>query len=174
MHRELAVDFAQTILEIAPAMFLPGLHKTFESGVDRSSSFARSWVRSPSLKSARPRVFCVVAHCNGIARATIHPPVGEDAATTAYWLPAPSRSKGECLAAIADGSAETLRAFIRTDIATGATVNTDGWRGYPGAPNITHAPHVIGPMAAHIILPWAHRLFANLKPTLNSGVKTGN
>ena len=28
---------------------------------------------------------------------------------------------------------------------------------------MTHDPHVIGPMAAHIVLPWAHRVFANLK-----------
>jgi hypothetical protein len=38
------------------------------------------------------------------------------------------------LAAIADCSAETLHAFIRADIANGATVKTDGWPGYPGAP----------------------------------------
>ena len=67
------------------------------------------------------------------------------------------------LAAIADCSAATLHAFIRADIATGATVKTDGWSGYPGAPDVTHAPHLVGPMAAHIVLPWAHRLFANLK-----------
>ena len=30
-------------------------------------------------------------------------------------------------------------------------------------PGITHDPHVIGKMAAHIILPWAHRIFSNLK-----------
>jgi hypothetical protein len=33
----LSVDFAQTILEIAPVMLLPGLHENFERGVDRSS-----------------------------------------------------------------------------------------------------------------------------------------
>jgi hypothetical protein len=37
VHRELAVDFAQTILEIRPVMLLPGLHENFERGVDRSS-----------------------------------------------------------------------------------------------------------------------------------------
>jgi transposase-like protein len=67
------------------------------------------------------------------------------------------------LVAIADASAETLHAFIRADIAEGATVKTDGWSGYPGAPDVSHRPHVVGPMAAHIVLPWAHRLFANLK-----------
>jgi hypothetical protein len=67
------------------------------------------------------------------------------------------------LAAIADCSAETLHAFIRSDIAKGATVKTDGWKGYARAPDVSHAPHIIGPMAAHIVLPWAHRFFANLK-----------
>jgi hypothetical protein len=68
------------------------------------------------------------------------------------------------LTVIADGSAETLHAFIRAEIAKGATVKTNAWwSGYPGAPDVTHAPHVVGTMAAHIVLPWAHRLFANLK-----------
>ncbi len=40
---------------------------------------------------------------------------------------------------------------------------TDGWSGYPGAPGVNHDPHVVGNMAAHIILPWAHRIFSNLK-----------
>src|SRR5512144_3285078 len=54
-------------------------------------------------------------------------------------------------------------AFINANIAAGATAKTDGWSAYPGAPGITHHPHVVGPMAAHVVLPWAHRLFANLK-----------
>jgi ISXO2 transposase-like protein len=29
--------------------------------------------------------------------------------------------------------------------------------------SVSHQPHVVGPMAAHIILPWTHRVFANLK-----------
>ena len=28
---------------------------------------------------------------------------------------------------------------------------------------MNHDPHVVGPVAAHIVLPWTHRLFANLK-----------
>jgi hypothetical protein len=28
---------------------------------------------------------------------------------------------------------------------------------------VNHEPHVVGPMAAHVILPWVHRAFANLK-----------
>jgi ISXO2-like transposase domain len=67
------------------------------------------------------------------------------------------------LAPIADFSATTLHAFINANIAAGATAKTDGWSAYPGAPGVTHHPHVVGPMAAHVVLPWTHRLFANLK-----------
>ncbi len=67
------------------------------------------------------------------------------------------------LAAIADFSADSLHAFLNANLAEGATAKTDGWSGYPGAPNLTHEPHVVGPMAAHIVLPWVHRVFSNLK-----------
>ena len=67
------------------------------------------------------------------------------------------------LATIADCSARSLHAFVGANVAAGATARTDGWCGYPGAPGIDHDPHVVGSMAAHIVLPWTHRVFANLK-----------
>lgn len=67
------------------------------------------------------------------------------------------------LIAIEDYAARTLHAVIRANIAPGATVKTDGWTGYPGVPAVRHEPHVIGPMAAHLVLPWTHRVFSNLK-----------
>src|SRR6516162_795382 len=67
------------------------------------------------------------------------------------------------LAVIKDASATTLRAFLKVSVAPGATLKTDGWSGSPGAPGVTHEPHVVGPMAAHIVLPWVHRIFSNLK-----------
>ena len=67
------------------------------------------------------------------------------------------------LEAIPDCSADSLHAFVGANLAAGATAKTDGWRGYPGAPGVTHQPHVVGPMAAHVVLPWTHRVFANLK-----------
>lgn len=67
------------------------------------------------------------------------------------------------LAPIADYSAASLHAFIATNIAPGTTVKTDGWSGYPGAADVGHEPHIVGPMAAHLVLPWVHRVFANLK-----------
>lgn len=67
------------------------------------------------------------------------------------------------LAVIEDYSATSLHAFIRANIAEGATAKTDGWSAYSGAPGIDHDPHVVGAMAAHIVLPGVHRAFANLK-----------
>ena len=57
----------------------------------------------------------------------------------------------------------SLHGFLAANIAPGATAKTDGWSGYPGAAGITHDPHVVGKMAAHIVLPWVHRIFSNLK-----------
>lgn len=76
------------------------------------------------------------------------------------------------LQAIADYSAQTLHAFVVQALAAGSTAKTDGWVGYPGAPGVTHDPHVVGPMAAHVILPWIHTVFANLK-TWAKGVYHG-
>jgi len=65
------------------------------------------------------------------------------------------------LAPITDYSATSLRGFLSCNVAAGAIARTDGWSGYAGIPG--HDPHVIGPMAAHVVLPWVHRVFANLK-----------
>ena len=67
------------------------------------------------------------------------------------------------LTVIHDDSADTLHTVIAQALATGCTAKTDGWAGYPGAPGVTHDPHVVGSMAAHVILPWIHTVFANLK-----------
>jgi hypothetical protein len=67
------------------------------------------------------------------------------------------------LAAIADFSAASLHAFIAANVTAGAIAKTDGWPAYQGAPTVSHEPHVVGPMAAHVALPWTHRVFANLK-----------
>lgn len=67
------------------------------------------------------------------------------------------------LSVIRDFSAASLHRFLRAAVAPGATAKTDGWSGYPGAPGVSHDPHVIGPIAAHIVLPWVHRVFSNLK-----------
>ena len=67
------------------------------------------------------------------------------------------------LAEVPDYSAGSLHPFIADNLAAGATAKTDGWPAYPGAPGVSHDPHVVGKMAAHIVLPWVHRIFSNLK-----------
>jgi len=80
-----------------------------------------------------------------------------------------SRKKGKLalgrvrLATITNYRAETLRAFMKDNIAPGSLAKTDGLASYLGAPDVTHEPHVVGPMAAHIVLPAIHRVFSNLK-----------
>ncbi len=58
---------------------------------------------------------------------------------------------------------DSLHPFIADNLVPGSTAKTDGWSAYPGAPGVSHDPHVIGKMAAHIVLPWVHRIFSNLK-----------
>lgn len=67
------------------------------------------------------------------------------------------------LAEVPDYSADSLHPFIAANLTPGATAKTDGWAAYPGAPGVSHDPHVIGTMAAHVVLPWVHRIFSNLK-----------
>ena len=67
------------------------------------------------------------------------------------------------LAPLKDYSARSLHNFLGRHVATGTKVETDGWAAYAGQPGIEHSPHVIGPMAAHAVLPWIHRIFSNLK-----------
>ena len=67
------------------------------------------------------------------------------------------------LAPITDFSAASLKPFVAGVTAPGATVITDGWSGYAGLPDHAHEPKVVGKMAAHVVLRWTHRVFANLK-----------
>jgi ISXO2-like transposase domain/Transposase zinc-ribbon domain len=67
------------------------------------------------------------------------------------------------LAVIRDYSATTLGGFVASHIRAGSTVVSDGWSGYARLREVKHDPKVVGPMAAHVLLPWIHRLFANAK-----------
>ncbi len=67
------------------------------------------------------------------------------------------------LAVIEDDAAATLSAFVAAAIAGGSTVVSDGWSGYATLKDVKHDPRVVGPMAAHVVLPWVHRVFANVK-----------
>ena len=67
------------------------------------------------------------------------------------------------LAMIADNSAASIEAFVRANVKPGATLLTDGHASYPGLIDYRHDPRVVGKMAAHIVLPWIHRVFALMK-----------
>ena len=67
------------------------------------------------------------------------------------------------LAVIEDYSATTLSAFVAAAIAGGSTVVSDGWSGYATLKDVKHDPKVVGPRAAHLVLPWVHRVLANAK-----------
>ena len=64
---------------------------------------------------------------------------------------------------IEDASSASLHPFIKANVAAGSTLKTDGWSAYPGVGGFNHEPHVVGAMAAHVVLPWVHRVISNLK-----------
>jgi predicted RNA-binding Zn-ribbon protein involved in translation (DUF1610 family) len=67
------------------------------------------------------------------------------------------------LAMITDNSAASIEAFVRANVKPGATLLTDGCASYPGLTDYRHDPRVVGKMAAHVVLPWIHRVFALMK-----------
>lgn len=67
------------------------------------------------------------------------------------------------LAAIPSNHARHIHAFIKANIAPGATLITDGHASYLRVADYRHDPRVVGNMAAHIPLKWIHRVFALLK-----------
>jgi hypothetical protein len=67
---------------------------------------------------------------------------------------APGRAR---LAVIESYAAKALHDFVATAIAKGSTVVSDGWSGYARLKDVKHDPKVVGPMAAHLVLPWVHR-----------------
>jgi len=80
---------------------------------------------------------------------------------------------------IKDVSAKSLRQFIRETIEPGATIHTDGWRGYAGLADAGY-PHRVtvisaGPEQAHEVMPRVHKVAALLKRwllgTLQGGIQ---
>jgi hypothetical protein len=76
------------------------------------------------------------------------------------------------LAQIQDYTGETLKGFAEQVTAGGSTLITDGLSSYQGVDGRKHLPKIVGTMAAHVVLPWIHRVFANLK-RLGLGVYHG-
>ena len=74
------------------------------------------------------------------------------------------RAPGRARLAVIEGySAASLRGFVAAATASGSTVVSDGWSGYARLKDVRHDPKVVGPMAAPVVLPWIHRVFANAK-----------
>ena len=67
------------------------------------------------------------------------------------------------LSVIPDFSGQTLKDFVATSICEGATVLTDAFSSCQGIAGRKHLPKTVGVMAAHVLPPWIHRVFANLK-----------
>jgi hypothetical protein len=58
---------------------------------------------------------------------------------------------------------QELHAFVLGAVAPQTRLVTDDWASYQDIPGVWHHAITLGPMAAHIALPWIHRLFSNLK-----------
>jgi transposase-like protein len=62
-----------------------------------------------------------------------------------------------------DRTGENVRGFVERVVAPDATVVSDGLASYLKLGEHRHVGKTVGNMAAHILLPWVHRVFANLK-----------
>jgi hypothetical protein len=59
---------------------------------------------------------------------------------------------------------ENVRAFVERSVDVGTAVVSDGFAGYRKlSEHRKHVAMTIGTMAAHVVLPWVHRAFSNLK-----------
>jgi len=76
------------------------------------------------------------------------------------------------LSKIKSYGADSLQSFIETATAIGSTIVTDGFSSYKGMEGRKHQAKTVGIMAAHMVLPWIHKVFTNLK-RLGLGVYHG-
>lgn len=76
------------------------------------------------------------------------------------------------LAQIEDYTGPTLKGFVEGVTTKTSIIMTDGLSSYHGMEGRKHIPRVVGSMAAHVVLPWIHKVFSNLK-TLGLGVYHG-
>jgi len=64
---------------------------------------------------------------------------------------------------------ETIGLFLKKNVKTGATIRSDGWRGYSetALSGYEHDQRIVGPPGrAHQVAPHIHRMFSNLKTWL--------
>jgi hypothetical protein len=62
-----------------------------------------------------------------------------------------------------DKTGPSVRGFVERVVEGGATVISDGLPGYRKLSEHRHIGKTVGNMVAHILLPWIHRAFSNLK-----------
>lgn len=62
-----------------------------------------------------------------------------------------------------DYTREQIQAFIRRNIEPGSVLLTDGNQSYRGMSDYRHTDFVVKSMAAHVVLPWSHRVISLLK-----------
>ena len=64
---------------------------------------------------------------------------------------------------LTDFTAASITGFVERVVERGATVVSDGLASYRSLKEHNHRAKVVGKMAAHVLLPWIHRVFANFK-----------
>ena len=67
------------------------------------------------------------------------------------------------LQVIAGFDKDEIHTFVLAAVAPQTRLVTDDWPSYQGILAVKHKAITVGPMAAHVVLPWTHRLFSNLK-----------
>uniref|UniRef100_UPI0025E048A2 IS1595 family transposase n=1 Tax=uncultured Rhodoblastus sp. TaxID=543037 RepID=UPI0025E048A2 len=67
------------------------------------------------------------------------------------------------LAPLENFSATSIGAFVANAVTPGATILSDGFSAYKSLKGYNHQPKVVGKMAAHVVMPGIHRVFANFK-----------
>jgi hypothetical protein len=90
-------------------------------------------------------------------------PVGKILVVGAVELSDDGKPRRIRLEAIPDRSRATLHRFIAVNVAPAANVISDGLISYEKLADHVHQPRVVNKTKAHLLLPWIHRVFANLK-----------
>ena len=67
------------------------------------------------------------------------------------------------LEVIPDYKGPTLKGFVERNVERGSHIWTDALASYSGMRGYQHTPRTIKKMAAHVLMPWIHRVFSNLK-----------
>jgi hypothetical protein len=77
----------------------------------------------------------------------------------------PSAFRYVKMVVIPDSSSESMNEVVQGNIATSATIKSDGWRGFSRIKEITakHIVKIVPPQEASKALPWVHTMISNAK-----------